>query len=352
VLGVISAAAVLTDVTGLILAGLALLVVGWRQISRRELADVGLLVLVTWGTVWIFSALLDPRVLLDPTVVLPRPYLEGIAYLARNDTSPGPGYLLGVAWTGGRWWYWPVGLLVKTVPTTLAVLVLGPFGWVGLDRPTRRLAAVVVGLPAVCLGAFILAQPRDIGLRYLLPVIALWLVAASSGVAWMVRSKGGVALVVGSVLVAGAATLASAPESLAYTAPPFPPAYRVLTNADVDWGQGYFVLAQWSVGKDPWVAYFGPRGLGVTDIPGAHDLLAVHPGQVTGWVAVSATDLTSAERTPLAWLRGYCPVGQLDGSILLYRFDQPPVVTTGPSEPAGFCAGDTAGFSVHQGGLR
>jgi 4-amino-4-deoxy-L-arabinose transferase-like glycosyltransferase len=339
--GVMSALCVLTDVTGLILAGLAALVVaagGWRDSRRAALVQAGLVAVVVWASVWIVYAALDPGVLLHPTVVLPLPYLEGIRYLASNDTIPGPGYLLGVAWTGGRWWYWPAGLLVKTVPTTTVVLLIGPWGLMAADRDTRRRAGLVLGLPSLCLLVFTVGLPRDIGLRYLLPVVALWLVAASSIVP-VVRTRriGGAAVAV-VVVTAGAFTIGSGPDSLAWTAPPFTPAFEVATNSDVDWGQSLYRLQQWSRGKEPLVAYFGPRGLGVPDVPGARPLLGAAPRAVSGWVAVSATDLTSAERVPLAWLRAYCPVGRLGGSILVYRFDAPPSSVPGPARPAGPCS--------------
>ncbi len=139
--GLMSALCVLTDVTGLILAGVSVVAVV-AILRRRSPATAwrqgGLVALVVWGSVWVLYAALDPAVLLHPTVILPLPYLEGIRYLAANDTIPGPGYLLGVAWTGGRWWYWPGALLVKTVPTTLVVLVVGPWGLVAATRGTRR----------------------------------------------------------------------------------------------------------------------------------------------------------------------------------------------------------------------
>ncbi len=50
----------------------------------------------------------------------------------------------------------------------------------------------------------------------------------------------------------------------------------------------------------------------------------------SGWVAVSATALTSADRSQLAWLRGYCPVNVLDGSILVYRFSRSPTPAADP----------------------
>jgi 4-amino-4-deoxy-L-arabinose transferase-like glycosyltransferase len=349
VLALVTGAAVLTDVTGLILVGLAviaILMTSGRSGLRHGLRQSGLLLLVTWVFVWAVYGALDPRVLLDPTIVLPAPYLSGMSFLLHNDTVPGPGYLLGVAWMGGRWWYWPGGLVLKTVPTTLLLLVVGPFGWIWLDRSTRRQASFVLALPALCLLAFTVLLPRDIGLRYLLPVLALWLVAACS-VVRLARRPTMKSFVVGSaVVVAGLSTALSAPNSLAWVTPPFGPAYRVVTNSDVDWGQGFYRLQAWSAGKHPWVAYFGPRGLGADSIPNTRRLLGTAPDRIDGWVAVSATDLTSSERKPLAWLRSYCPVGDLGGSILLYYFARPPSAAPGPTEPAGYCSARDHGVSV------
>jgi hypothetical protein len=49
-----------------------------------------------------------------------------------------------------------------------------------VDRATRRRALLAVAVPAVLLTGFTLATPRDIGLRYLLPVLALWAAAAGA----------------------------------------------------------------------------------------------------------------------------------------------------------------------------
>ena len=58
------------------------------------------------------------------------------------------------------------------------------------------------------------------------------------------------------------------------------------------------------------------------------------------WLAVSATALTAYFRPVLGWLRAYCPVGNLGGTILLYRFDEPPDYDLrGPDQPAASCPG-------------
>jgi len=112
---------------------------------------------------------------------VPRPYLDGAEYLAAQDTSGSAGYVAGIAYTGGRWWFWPLSLMIKWPGTALLLLVAGAAGCLRLPPDPRRRAGLAVGLPAILLTAFTLALPRDIGVRYLLPVLALWAAAAACG---------------------------------------------------------------------------------------------------------------------------------------------------------------------------
>jgi 4-amino-4-deoxy-L-arabinose transferase-like glycosyltransferase len=332
----------LADASGLILIAIgALSVVGYEWRAGRGLASVRAAVVVAGGllAIWAVYAVLDPGVIVHPGL-LPRPYLDGIGYLRTHDTTPAASYLDGTAWVGGRWWYWPVSLAVKLPPATLAVLLLGPLGLLGVDRARRREVAIVAGLPAAVLFAFTLTLPRDIGVRYLMPVIALWLVVAAAAASRRRSSRllGAALLLSGALGVAS--VIASMPDSLAWTSPAFAAPYRVATNSSVDWGQDLFLLQRWSAGHHARVAYFGPRGVTLRDIASARPLLGVPLAQVTGWVAVSATDLTTDPQ--LAWVRAYCPVGNLGGTILLYRFAGPPSARPGPVEPAAPCRGSTS----------
>ncbi len=57
---------------------------------------------------------------------------------------------------------------------------------------------------------------------------------------------------------------------------------------------------------------------------------------------LSVTALNSANRSSLSWLRAWCPVGILDGTILVYHFSQPPALTSvqePPPRPAPLCPG-------------
>lgn len=341
-LGVAGGVAALTDASGLlILACGALSVIGldFRAAPLRAAARAAAVCVIAAATVWAVYALLDPAVITHPAFPLPRPYLDGIDYLRANDTIPAASYLDGTAWVGGRWWYWPVSLAIKLPPTTLAVLVLGPLGLIWVLRAKRLEAAITAALPAAVLLAFTLTLPRDIGVRYLLPVIGLWLIVASAA-ASTVRSRA----LAGALVIAGAlaiwSMIASFPNSLAWTSPAFAAPYRVATNSSVDWGQDLFLLQQWNRQHHARVAYFGPRGATLDDIPFARPLYGVAPTRITGWVAASATDLTTGNA--LAWLRAYCPVGTLGDTIVLYHFRRPPSGAPGPPEPAGPCRGSTS----------
>ena len=75
-------------------------------------------------------------------------------------------------------------------------------------------------------------------------------------------------------------------------------------------------------------------------------LIGTPPDALHGWVAVSVTNLTALHRDELSWLRAYCPVGSIGGSILLYYFDAPPDATPGPTMPVGPCFGAAASHRV------
>jgi hypothetical protein len=284
---------------------------------------------------------LDPGAIASSQWLLPGPYVDGLHYLRDNDSLPGAGYLLGQAWVGGRWWFWPGSVLVKLTTPVLLVLVLGPVCWRLVEPARRRDAFVVLVVPALALLGAVMTSPRDLGVRYLLPVVALWCVGAAP-VVLLARLRW--AQVVGAVAAAAAVVMlaTSLPHSLAYTSPPFVPAYRVVTDSNVDWGQDLTLLQEWAPGKEPFVEWFGPRGTSWADVPGARDLASARLSDVTGWVAVSATKLTSDDAGALAWLRKYCPVATIGGSVLVYRFATPPTPDPGPTAPAPLCTDGTS----------
>jgi hypothetical protein len=224
------------------------------------------------------------------------------------------------------------------LPTLLA-LVVGTVLLVWAPGRQRSRALLVTALPALALLAFTVAQPLDLGVRLILPSLALWFVLASPVVDLARRSR----VALGALGLVGLIQLASfavaTPHSMAWTPWPFQPAYRWTSDSNVDYGQDLYRLADWARGRNPWTDVATTRGL--DDVVPGRRLVGTPPAAVTGWVAVGATSLTELDAARLSWLRAYCPVGTIGGSVLLYRFDRPPSARPGPTRPVAPCFGAT-----------
>ena len=256
----------------------------------------------------------------------PKEWAAGFAYLVVTSTAR-PAYLFGQAWNGGRWWYFLAAVPVKVPLIAVLALLAGPIGWWRVPRAEVRKAIAVIALPALALYVAVAAQPLNLGLRYVFPSLALWFVAAGPVVLlgtplW--RRIGAGALVVTQL----AAFAAAYPHSIAWTPPPFQPAYRYATDSNVDYGQDNDRVRDWAAGRAPLVDLLLPRGYDPP--PGSRPLLDVPTAEVRGWVAVSPTRLATVDRDVLSWLRAYCPVGTIGGSVLVYRFDAPVDPRPGP----------------------
>ena len=272
--GLALAVAAETQVTGLLVvtSGLAVIIgAEWRSGVMRALRQAALAGLIVWASVWAVYLVLDPAMLSQVPLLVPRPYLDGIGYLADHDTTGSSAYIAGIAYTGGRWWYWPLSLVIKWPGAALVLLVAGVLGCLRLPSDLRRRAGLAVLLPAALITGFTLTTPKDVGVRYLLPALALWAAAAASGLvamlgavtgAWRKRLAGTAVAVMLGAAVAG--TAGSFPRSIAWTAWPFRPGYAMVTDSNLDWGQGLYALRSWSRSKDPWVPQIvqGPPGCG------------------------------------------------------------------------------------------
>lgn len=282
---------------------------------------------------------------------LPLEWQAGFAYLDQAGMNR-PASLVGQSWYGGKWWYFPVAAALK-LPVGLLVAVV--VGWVLSVRHShrKRLVAVVI-TPALALWLLVVMQPLNLGLRVVLPSIALGLVGIGAVVGPIRsilerRARGGlnnghqltrVVAVTAVLVVVGSqamAMVAAHPHSLAWNPPPFRPAYRWVSDSNVDAGQALYELRRWaSTHEGAFVAYGATRGLVVGER--TRELVAADPADVTGWVAVGVTALRDTWRAELSWLRAYCPIGTLaGGSVLVYRFGLPPDGSNGPDRPAPPC---------------
>ncbi|MEY2434896.1 MAG: hypothetical protein QOC92_4621 [Acidimicrobiaceae bacterium] len=361
--GLAVGAALLTRHLALVLVGVACAVIvafGWKQARDAALRHAGIVVLTSWLTVWVVirvlasspsgasGARLDSIVSagrgdsfitrLVLAIPWPKEWAAGIAYLVLSSTSKSA-YLFGQAWDGGRWWYFLAAVPIKVPLVALAALIAGPFGWRRVPSLEVRKAVAVVVVPALALYVAVAAQPLNLGLRYAFPSLALWFVAAGPVVmlGTPVLKRAGIGAL---ALTQAAALLVAYPHSIAWTPPPFQPAYRWATDSNVDYGQDTDRVKEWAAGKAPYEALLLPRGVDPPE--GSRPLLQTSPDQVRGWVAVSATRLTALDRDALSWVRAYCPVSTIGGSVLIYRFESAVDPSPGPTMPVGLCSGDVS----------
>jgi hypothetical protein len=307
--GLACGAALVTRDTGplLVIVAAVTVAVASRGIPRA-LAVIG----VASGVVWLVYGVLDPAYTLHHPNVLPQRYIGGFDALADAHSHATGAFMFGRHWHSSHWFLWPLSMVVKLPVTLLAAYALAPF-FLRKAMPAARRVCTVVVPSAVVLAAFTIATPVFLGLRYMLPVLALMTVL----VAPLVRAPRALPV----LLVAGSAffTAASVPHSIAWVAPPFHPGYRVTTDSNLDLGQDVYPLQRWARGKDPWIACYSPKGSGcAADVPGARRLAkSTGRRRIHGWVAISSTLVDLDGWDP--WLRDFKPVGTINGTVLLYR---------------------------------
>jgi hypothetical protein len=268
-----------------------------------------------YATVWAGYLAFDPVHTLRHPLPLPARYLHGLKVLDHLDNGTRNGFLLGHHWHGGQWWFYPGSMLVKLPLALLVAFGAGLAAWPRLPSALRRQGILVLAPPAVLLGTFTVASPQTLGLRYLMPVVALLTVQT----ALLVRLATHRSFAFAGVLIAGSGVslAASLPHSLAFTQPPFRPGYRVAVDSNLDWGQDFHALQRWAVGKNPYVRVLEPGGLDYRLLPGARFLHArADPAKVHGWVAISASRLHGQNQR---WLLRMRPSGVLNGTIVLYH---------------------------------
>jgi hypothetical protein len=344
--GLAASAVLLTRFAGLALIPAVAVVVGVGATDasvRRRIASALSVPLIAWAGVWAVFRIFSPRPEYRHTAdfagalkesgltraarIVPWPieYDAGLRQTGQLASASGESFLFGHHTTGASPAYWPGALLVK-LPISAVLLVVAAFGfWFVCRKATRVQALLVVALPLVVLLLLVLPYKRP-SFRYFLPCLALFFVLGAAVFAWSLRYSAG-RVVVGVLAAVQLVSLWTAfPHSLAWTAPPFHPSYRVIGDTN-DWGQDYYRLQDWAAGKNAHVAYFGALGT-APPIPGTRPLAGAPASELPGWVAVSAAYLThQAFMKQTDWLRSYCPVGTIGDSILLYRFKEAPDVT-------------------------
>lgn len=223
-------------------------------------------------------------------------YLDGLRNVAFHNHRGHQAFFLGRASAKGGWkLYYPTVMLLKW-PTVVIAL----FFMLLLMAARRRIAVprdllIMTSFPAVY-SVFAVLSHIDIGDRHILPIYPFVLLFVAGGCWQLVRrSRTVLVLVLLAVALNAADALRYAPDYLSYFALFVPPGqtYKLLTDSNLDWGQGLLALRRYQ-DEHPqekiYLAYFGSVD------PAAYGLRVekLAEGQrVSGaTVVVSATQMT------------------------------------------------------------
>jgi 4-amino-4-deoxy-L-arabinose transferase-like glycosyltransferase len=308
-----------------------------RRALTRGLVGAGVVGLVAIAVVWASYLAVDPGLRFDPAepvpvvhglherlvelLPFPRAYRDGMRVQFGFENYPWQGYLFGHLYTGSRWYYLPVALLVKT---PLGMLALWAAGTVAMTRVRRlRPAAPYVLVPPAVLLAVAMQGTRDFGTRYAVYVPMFLAVAAACVLAarWRwARWTTGVLLAFVAV-----SSLRTFPYYLPYSNEAFGGPARThlwLHDSNVDWGQDLGRLADRLRARYPgqriWLVY---KGAGVPSYYGIHaaDPRRVPADEVHGLLVVSDTSVDKARGELAELIHSSRPVDEVGHSITIYR---------------------------------
>jgi 4-amino-4-deoxy-L-arabinose transferase-like glycosyltransferase len=381
--GVVAGLLLATKHSGILLAPMLILLAGWeiahapkgeRSIALRRYAGaLACIVIVSLAVLWIFygfrysarpaplelnPALAEYSARLGPVSgalvrgvvrahLLPESYLMGLVDVKRMAEFY-PTYIFGKVYAHGKWWYFPIVILIKTTLGMLALVALAFFAMVsGKLRHGRELAYIFI--PWLVYLIVAMAAGMNIGARHILPLYAFAAIFAAGGVVTLCSGSSGrwrwawctiCALLILAHLVSA---LAVFPNDLAYANETWggpENVHRLLSDANVDWAQQLLQVKGWR-DRHPdgecWFAYFAypeidPNVYGIhchamptadTGWLGGGEIL---PPAIHGTVLISAGDLSGCE-WPSALLNPYrgfqnrTPEEVIDQGVFVYQGD-------------------------------
>ncbi len=282
-------------------------------------------------------------ILSDPRVPMPA-LMRGLANAWVMEKSRPAGYLLGHIKSGGWWYFFLVGVGVKSPIPFLILVVAGLLSFRTLAKEGRWTAMA----PAACaLAILLVTMPVSInyGVRHVLVVFPLLAIVAGCGSSYLWDSRaqlqerqrvwGRTALVV-LLLWQFVSTVRARGDYIAYfnEFAGSDPSKVLVAGCDLDCGQDLFALADELHARHVShlsLALWTSADLRKMALP---EFDVAQPFQpVAGWFAISLRALrfgdlfhTSYPPDAFAWLSRYQPVARVGKTILLYHI---------PEEPAG-----------------
>ena len=272
--------------------------------------------------------------------LLPESYLMGLVDV-RRMVQFYPTFIFGKVHAHGVWWYFPVVILIKTTLGLLALAGLSFFAiFTGRLRKGRELAFILI--PATIYLAVAIAAGMDIGARHLLPADTFVFILAAGGIVALAASNRRWAWVGAALVLAHiASSLAVFPNYIAYANEAWggpKNVHNLLSDANVDWAQQLYPVKAWQdrhPGEECWFAYFAypeidpaTYGIHCHHLPnidtfwlGGADIV---PPVVNGSVLISAGDLSGCEWpsgrvSPYGAFQPLQPAESIDYGVFVYR---------------------------------
>ena len=185
-------------------------------------------------------------------------YVSGALWQASHNAGGQPAYLFGHTSDNGWWYYFPAAMAVKMTLAALALALIAVVARIKkrayVVRPSTAFSGLFLLVPMVLLLAIGMVTKLDIGVRYVLPVVAMLTVAAG-GAARLVPSRlnwyGGV---IGLLLVWNVVSVVRVyPHFLPYANEAFggpSNLYKSLIDSNLDWGQDTPLLTKYLADHD------------------------------------------------------------------------------------------------------
>ncbi|MGA2085421.1 MAG: glycosyltransferase family 39 protein, partial [Terracidiphilus sp.] len=243
--------------------------------------------------------------------LLPESYLMGLVDVKRMAEFY-PTFIFGKVYAHGQWWYFPAVILIKTTLGMLALMALAAFAILtGRLRKGRELAYLLI--PACFYLLVAILAGMNIGARHLLPADAFTIILSAGGIAALAAGSRRWAWVGAALVLAHiASSLAAFPNYIPYANEAWGgPAnvHNLLSDANVDWAQQLFQVKEWQdrhPGEECWFAYFArPEvdpavyGIHCQALPNIDTLWLggsdIVPPEIHGSVLISAGDLSGCE---------------------------------------------------------
>jgi len=286
--------------------------------------------------------------------VLPQAYLIGIQDISVELETGGRSFLLGRTYPNGRWFYFPVALLIKLTLPTLLLLAVSAFALPFWRKHLREAAFLLI--PAAILLASMMRSTLDIGIRHVLPLFPFLIIFAAAGAWSLAHDRYWARIALTAVLVFHAASsLRAFPNYVSYANELWggpSNTYKYLSDANTDMGQALKMARDYVAQDKPahcWLIQPFDETAADYGIPCDDVYLSTPPLHFDGTLIVSSM-LVQGVMNPYgarsaAVFKGMQPKAKLGGSALLVydgSFDMTPIVaaqrlrlasSVGPRDP-------------------